>query len=278
MPNSKSPALLRPYRFKGHGGLDIAADVGGPENGLPVILLHGGGQTRHSWKNLAHTLIGNGCRVTNVDLRGHGESDWSAEGDYAIDAFVNDLRALISRQSSPPMLVGASLGGITSLLAVGESDKAIASGIALFDIVPKIEPDGSAAITGFMQSNANGFASLEEAAAAVAAYLPHRPRPASNKGLMKNLRPGKDGRLYWHWDPRMFDDRQHGQRPDQVTERMEQAARNLRIPTLLVRGGKSDLVSMEGVRHFLGLVPHASFVDVQGARLARPIHFKCQVR
>ncbi len=265
MPTSRQPTELRQDRFKGHGGLVIAADVGGDRNGLPVILLHGGGQTRHSWKNLAQTLIGNDCYVINIDLRGHGDSEWSPEGNYEIGAFVEDLRILIKAQSSPPMLVGASLGGITSLLAVGESEMPIACGIALIDIVPKVEAEGSDAITRFMQSNPNGFATLDEAAAAVAAYLPHRPRPASNKGLMKNLRPGKDGRLYWHWDPKMFEISDHSQRPDQVMDRMEEAARNLRIPTLLVRGGKSDLVSLEGVKHFLELVPHASFVDVQGA-------------
>lgn len=255
---------LHPHRFSVSGNLEIVADVGGPESGLPVILLHGGGQTRHSWKKLALTLIDNGCRVTNVDLRGHGESSWAEDGNYSIEAFISDLKILIASQPSPPMLVGASLGGITSLLAVGESAEPIARGIALVDIVPKFEPEGSDAIARFMQSNPNGFASLDEAAAAVAAYLPHRPRPPSNAGLMKNLRPGKDGRLYWHWDPRMFEVHDD-QRPDLMSDRMEQAARRLRIPTLLVRGGKSDLVSLDGVRHFLDLVPDASFVDVQGA-------------
>jgi non-heme chloroperoxidase len=266
MPHRKSDHIppLRPQHFIGHNNLDIVADVGGPESGLPVILLHGGGQTRHSWKKLALTLIQSGFRVTNVDLRGHGDSDWAEDGNYGIDAFVSDLKMLITHQLSAPMLVGASLGGITSLLAVGESAVPIARGIALVDIVPKFEPEGSDAIARFMQSNPNGFASLDEAAATVAAYLPNRPRPSSNTGLMKNLRPGKDGRLFWHWDPRMFDSSKD-QRPDQVSERMEQAARRLRIPTLLVRGGKSDLVSLDGVKHFLDLVPGASFVDVQGA-------------
>ena len=266
MPSRKTdPALtLHPQRFISHGNVGIVADVGGPESGLPVILLHGGGQTRHSWKQLAQTLIQSGFRVTNVDLRGHGDSDWAEDGDYGIGAFIGDLKMLISHQPSPPMLVGASLGGITSLLTVGESDVPLVRGIALVDIVPKFEAEGSDAIARFMQSNPNGFASLDEAAAAVGAYLPHRPRPSSNTGLMKNLRPGKDGRLYWHWDPRMFNVRED-ERPDKMSARMEAAARRLRVPTLLVRGGKSDLVSLEGVKHFLDLVPGASFVDVQGA-------------
>lgn len=263
-PENAPKTASRSQRFTGHDNIDIVADVGGPDDGLPIILLHGGGQTRHSWKKLALTLIGSGFRVTNVDLRGHGDSDWADDGNYGIDAFVSDLKILIAHQASPPMLVGASLGGITSLLAAGESDGPIVCGIALVDIVPKFDLDGSDAIARFMQSNPNGFASLDEAAEAVAAYLPHRPRPSSNAGLMKNLRPGKDGRLYWHWDPKMMDVT-GDQRPDMVSERMEQAARRLRVPTLLVRGGNSDLVTLDGVKHFLDLVPDASFVDVQGA-------------
>lgn len=266
MPHRPIPPAERMHkqRIAGADNLTLVVDVGGDEDGLPVILLHGGGQTRHSWKHLAHVLIRNGCHVTNVDLRGHGESDWSAAGDYSVEFFIRDLHAIIALQKRSPMLVGASLGGITSLLTVGESDTPIASGLALVDIVPKFEKEGSDAVARFMQSNPDGFASLEEAAAAVSAYLPHRPTPPNNAGLMKNLRPGKDGRLYWHWDPRLMEVKQ-GERPDQVSGRMEIAARRIRIPTLLVRGGKSDLVSLEGAKHFLDLVPGASFVDVKGA-------------
>jgi non-heme chloroperoxidase len=226
--------------------------------------LHGGGQTRHSWKKLAQTLIRSGYRVTNVDLRGHGESDWSADGDYRLDTLVSDLHVLIGHQKSPPIVIGASLGGITALLAIGECDRHIASGMVLVDIVPRIEAEGSAAILKFMAGNPDGFASLEEAAAAVAAYLPHRPRPPSNEGLMKNLR-SRNGRLYWHWDPKLLAVQNLEQRHDDVKPRLEHAARQIRIPTLLVRGSKSDLVSIEGARHFLELIPHAGFVDVQGA-------------
>lgn len=264
MSPSHPPApRLHTQRIAVADNLSLAADVGGPEAGLPVILLHGGGQTRHSWKQLANVLIRHDCHVTNVDLRGHGESDWASKADYGIDAFVRDLRAIIALQPRPPMLVGASLGGITSLLAVGESEKPLASGLALVDIVPKFEKEGSDAIARFMLSNPDGFASLDDAAAAVSAYLPHRPKPPTNAGLMKNLRH-RNGRLYWHWDPRMFEVQQD-ERPDVISSRMEAAARRIRVPTLLVRGGKSDLVSMEGVRHFLDLVPGASFVDVADA-------------
>ena len=82
---------------------------------------------------------------------------------------------------------------------------------------------------------------------------------------MKNLRPGKNGRLFWHWDPRLLNVTDHQKHAAGMQARMENAAKGIHVPTLLVRGAKSDLVSMEGVRHFLSLLPDADFVDVAGA-------------
>jgi non-heme chloroperoxidase len=77
---------------------------------------------------------------------------------------------------------------------------------------------------------------------------------------MRNLRL-REGRYYWHWDPRMF---QQGRRP-RDTDGLREAARNLKVPTLLVRGRLSDVLSQEGVDDFLQLVRHAEFADIAGA-------------
>jgi pimeloyl-ACP methyl ester carboxylesterase len=114
-----------------------------------------------------------------------------------------------------------------------------------------------------MVSAPNGFASLEEAADAVAAFLPHRPRPKDTSGLMRNLRLREDGRLHWHWDP-VFTQ----QDPDDMKFDMAQfevAAAALKIPALLIRGARSRVLSQEGAAEFLKLAPHAEFVDVAGA-------------
>jgi len=138
--------------------------------------------------------------------------------------------------------------------------------VVLVDITPRVDMDGVAKIQGFMRAHANeGFGSIGEAAAAVAAYLPHRKPPRSTDGLKKNLRLHPDGRWRWHWDPRFLD----GRRSLDATRRendLMQAARRLRMPALLVRGASSELVHDAHAREFLELVPHADFVDVTGAR------------
>jgi pimeloyl-ACP methyl ester carboxylesterase len=210
-------------------------------------------------------LAQNGWYALAVDLRGHGESDWSADGEYGLDRFSADLRAIISTLSSKPVVVGASLGGMTALLTEGNADKSLMSGIVLVDIAPRIEPKGVDRIVNFMTGKPEGFASLEEVADAITAYNPHRKRPKDLSGLERNLRRSADGRWHWHWDPRFMQFGDTETRPPRDPEVLEQAARALRIPTLLVRGKNSDLLSAEGAQQFLELVPHASYVDVSGA-------------
>lgn len=254
-------------RLPGIGGLELAVDIAGPESGSPVVLLHGGGQTRHAWGRAFRRLADAGYRVLSYDARGHGDSAWHPDGDYGTDALVGDLRAVIDTLRAPPALVGASMGGITSLAAIGEAEQAIAHALVLVDVAPHIERAGVARIRAFMTGHPEGFANLDEAADAVAAYNPSRPRPKDPSGLMKNLREGDDGRLYWHWDPKIISERfdEHAAYLETFEARMTAAARNIRVPTLLVRGGASDVVSPEGARKLRELIPHARIEDIAAA-------------
>ncbi len=235
-----------------------------------MLLWHGGGQTRHSWGRTARILADHGWRALTVDLRGHGDSAWSPEGLYDLDHFAADVTNVARGFDSLPALVGASLGGVASLAAVGEADRPLARALVLVDVAPRVEAAGRERITQFMRANVEGgFASLEEVADAVAAYNPHRPRPADLSGLRKNVRQRRDGRWFWHWDPRFLrvtDDEGGEPRASGINaERLEAATRRLELPTLLVRGRQSDLLSEKGAESFLALAPHASFVDVEGA-------------
>jgi pimeloyl-ACP methyl ester carboxylesterase len=161
--------------------------------------------------------------------------------------------------------VGASLGGLAALLAEGVLAPGLFAGIVLVDITPRQEREGVNRIVSFMLDRAvEGFGSLDEAADAVAAYQPHRNRPRDHSGLQKNLRLDADGRWRWHWDPELFNS-DNGLHAAQEPGRFVAAAAQLTLPTLLVRGKLSDLVSEETAQEFLELVPHAQFVDVSGA-------------
>lgn len=228
-----------------------------------VLFLPGGGQTRHTWRGAATDCAEHGWDAVALDTRGHGDSDWAADEDYRLDALVADLRRAIRTLAARPVLVGASLGGMTSLLLEGECP-GHARALVLIDVVPRLEPDGVARIQAFMNRHPRGFATLEEAADAVAAYTPGRPRPTSLDGLRKNLRWGRDGRWHWHWDP-AFMAAGSGVGGDPVdSDRLERAAAGIRVPTLVVRGTSSDVVSQSGVDLLLDVLPHAEVADVRG--------------
>lgn len=227
-----------------------------------VLMLHGGGQNRFSWKKTGRILADRGYHVVALDTRGHGDSDRAPGADYALDTLVADVLAVLDAIGRPVVLIGASLGGFTGILTAAQAGPKRVKGLVLVDVVPRYEMDGSTRIRDFMSAHQDGFDSLAHAADAVAAYLPHRPRPDNHDGLKKNLRL-RDGRWYWHWDPALLTKLGGDHFPS--PEMLEAAAVGLAIPILLIRGGLSDVVSVEGARDFLAKVPHAEFAELSEA-------------
>lgn len=251
--------------FRGVDDLALVADEWNretPGDRPTILMLHGGGQNRHSWKNTGQILADAGFHVIALDSRGHGDSDRSPTATYAVEALCDDTLQVLYQIGRPVVLIGASMGGLTGIAVAHEAGPELVTKLVLVDVVPRFEKGGSARIRDFMFSHIHGFDSLDEAAAAIAAYLPHRTKPRSVEGLKKNLRL-RDGRWYWHWDPAFLT------KPDDDpfvrVEKLEQAAINLEIPILLIRGKLSDVVSAEGVEDFLAKVPRAELVELSDA-------------
>jgi pimeloyl-ACP methyl ester carboxylesterase len=275
-----SDPVARRLEFRLDTGLTLVADAYGDPGAVPVLFLHGGGQTRHAWGGTARAVSEAGFHAITLDHRGHGESDWDPEGDYRLEAFVADLRGVLAAlgrpgaprsSAGPPYLVGASLGGLTAMLAEGTSHAPISRGVVMVDVTPRLEHRGVARILEFMAARPLGFASLEEVADAIAGYLPHRERPKDLAGLGKNLRRGADGRYRWHWDPKLMEiwnvEHVDPEEVERATRERLAAARGLRVPVLLVRGRMSDVVSEEVAREFLALVAHAEYVDLAAGHM-----------
>jgi pimeloyl-ACP methyl ester carboxylesterase len=257
------------FSTNGVGGVRIAADRLGDPLAPAVVFLHGGGQTRRSWGRAAAAVAERGWQAITVDLRGHGESDWSEDGDYRVTTFAGDVLEVLRQLPARPVLVGASLGGFTAMLLAGELSPAAVRAVVLVDIVPNMDPSGATRIHGFMNDRMDsGFASLDEVADAIQEYNPHRPRPTDLDGLRTNLRE-RDGRWYWHWDPK-FIDGTSALPPIEVTEvdrlyAAIDAILRTEVPMLLVRGQMSDLVTEERANEFIARFPEIDFVDVGGA-------------
>jgi len=199
-------------------GLKIIGDALGRPSDPPVLLFHGGGQTRHAWGGALQALADRSWYAASFDLPGHGDSDWQPDGKYDLDVFAGTVGD-VANEFANPVLVGASLGGLSSLVAIGEGLVREPRALVLVDVTPRLETKGVERIRDFMRLGVDGFDSLEDVADAVASYVPERPRPKDISGLRKNVRQREDGRWIWHWDPKFSttSSRQTASRPPVVT-------------------------------------------------------------
>ncbi|WP_146908594.1 alpha/beta fold hydrolase [Arenimonas daejeonensis] len=244
-----------------HDGLSLAADAF-PGDGPGALLAHGFGQTRQAWTATQQRLAAAGCSSLAWDVRGHGQSGRNPEASrYSGEQFVADVVTAAQALGPQPVLVGASMGGLTGLLA--QARHRVFSALVLVDITPRWEASGVERILGFMSAHPEGFDSYEHAAEQIAAYLPHRREKKTPAQLAHLLTARPDGRLGWHWDPRLLSEfipDTHG-----LHDLLDDACRDLDVPVLLVSGGRSDLVTARTVEHFLELAPHARHVQLPHA-------------
>ena len=247
-------------------GITLEFDLWGKIKRDAILLLHGGGQTRHSWNATAEKITQvDGCAIT-MDLRGHGDSDWSHGGDYELSDFSEDVAFLIDTLEIQPSLVGASLGGLVGIYLEGRYSPGSISALVLVDIVPNINVLGAEKIKDFMlEHSKTGFTSLSEVSDILSEYNPHREKSSDLEGLKKNLRK-RGEKWFWHWDPLFISSERGKENPDMRNpELLNELCSNISVPMLLVRGKLSDLVTEIQVREFLERFPEASFADVSGA-------------
>jgi len=252
------------FEFPTSDGLKLAATAMGKEDGGPVLFLHGLGQTRHAWDLTMDVVARSGWRAYSFDLRGHGESEWDPKGDYTIDALCRDCIEFVESLPATPVIVGASLGGIISLLNEASVTKEFSRGLILVDVTPQMNQLGVERIKNFMRSGLDGFSSLEEAAAAIAQYIPTRKPSLTTNGLRKVLRE-KNGRWRWHWDPLLLSDTRNHEVDVEIPKKIEGALEKVDVPVMLVRGLLSDVVDDSSVADFIKRKPSAKLINIPDA-------------
>ena len=141
-------------QFRGFAGIRLEADQLGLPDDPPVLLLHGGGQTRRVWADAAEALVKAGRSVVNLDLRGHGGSEWPADGRYDLEAFVEDIRAVLGQMAARPIVVAASLGGWVALAALGRDAAQLASALVLADAPPSFDAAAAAVMADALRARA----------------------------------------------------------------------------------------------------------------------------
>jgi pimeloyl-ACP methyl ester carboxylesterase len=246
-------------RFKGDG-LELAGTAYGDPAAPPVLFFHGGGQSRNAWIGSAKTVAQAGYYGISFDLRGHGDSDWSADGDYLLDSFGRDVEHLIFRFDQPVTLVGASRGGQAALVG-GSSHPHRVRLIMLADVAPMMRDDGVDGIRAFFAEGEAGFATLDEAADSLARHL-NQPRMVDSRRLARAMRQDDAGRWHWRWDPATG--KREFLHPPSEGEALLAAAARLKSPVVLVRAELSHLLTDEGVARFEQLAPQLEVIIAKG--------------
>ncbi len=258
----QSAPSLATFEWTGFGGARLAASAAGELGAdIDALFSHGFGQTRQAWARTMQVLGAQGISSAAWDSRGHGQSSRNPpDARYTVEQFIDDALAVRATLRSAPVFVGASMGGLVGLAA--QARGADFRSLVLVDVTPKWETSGMQRILAFMGAHPDGFDDFEHAASEIAAYLPHRKEKKSSAELSQLLVRGDDGRLRWHWDPRLLEDLADSARHQ---GELSDAARQIDIPVLLISGGRSDLVSDETIAHFRDLVPHAQHVRLPAA-------------
>lgn len=263
MPKTTTVIGARRATLTATDGVPLAVEARGEADAPALVFAHGFGQTRRAWDATATALARADWHCLTMDARGHGDSGWRSDGHYDFSQFVDDLVLLARTPQQKPILVGASMGGLLGIVAQSEHEAFRA--LVLVDITPRWEVAGVERILAFMRAHPQGFGTVEEASEAIAHYLPHRAQRKSPDRLRSLLVSDADGRLRWHWDPRLLDT--IAARSEREQARLLDAARRIRVPTLLISGERSDVVSDDTIAEFLHCVPHARHV-----RVARATH------
>ena len=257
-----APVARELRRFVARDGLNLAVEQFGDPTHAPLVFAHGFGQSRLAWTSAADRLARDGFHCLALDGRGHGDSAWQDADAYELERFVDDAHDLVAPLPRKPVWIGASMGGLVGMMAEA-ARPGLFEALVLVDVTPRWESAGVNRILDFMRAHPEGFASVEEASAAVASYLPHRAQRNDPGRLQKMLVPMANGRLRWHWDPRLLDTVADG--GERYIAGLTQAASALRLPVLLISGGRSDVVSDHTIDEFRKLVPHAEHERIADA-------------
>ncbi|MDJ0785285.1 MAG: alpha/beta hydrolase [Myxococcota bacterium] len=232
----------------------------GNAGGTPLLFLHGGGQTCRTWDVVCHELSRD-HRCIALDQRGHGDSEWSYTGDYALESHAGDIEALIEALGLPPVvLVGMSMGCLNAIHLTLRRPDAVAALVAV-DAGPWIRAEGSLPIRSFLHE-VTGLDQLDQFVDAALRFNPRRDARLLRRSLLHNLRRAPDGSLMWKTDRR---------RPLSLetmvawVDELKSRVGEIGCPTLVVRGSESEVFRDEDARRFAEAVPDGRWVRIEGA-------------
>ena len=233
----------------------------GNEGLRPMLFLHGGALTAHTW-DLCCLALRDEFHCIALDQRGHGDSDWAPDADYSIAAQREDVRGFVEQLGLDRcVLVGMSMGAINALaFAIHYAERL--SHLVLIDAGPEVRRPGSRRIRDFVNGGAKPE-SLDAIIERALAFNPRRDPKILRRSLMHNLRQQTDGTWVWKYDRRRF--QQMGETHSAERRKLADSLVNVTCPTLVVRGAESDVFQEEDAERLAKNLPDGRYVSIPRA-------------
>ena len=232
-------------------------DRGRPD-GPAVLLLHGFNQTAHSWDEFAERIAADGFRAVAIDQRGHGDSDRAPGGDYSRESMADDAVRLADALGIERFaVVGMSMGAVHAVLAAVRHPARVLA-LVVVDWAPEVEAQGVGIIAQVARLS---WPTFDDAVESMHRFNPRRSRDNISARLSRSLGPDEQGT--WRWKVDAAGLAAHP-RFAESAESMWRAVEGVSCPTLVVRGGESDLLSAPMAERVASLA-RGRLVTVAGA-------------
>ena len=235
---------------------------GGADN-PPLLLLHGFAQTCHSWDFVALSLCDR-FRVIALDQRGHGDTEWATDGDYSADAYQGDIDAVVDALGLTGLvLIGLSMGGRNAFTYAACHPEKVRA-LVIVDAAPETQSAGTSNITRFVQQE-DELDSIDQFVERVRRYNPRRPVEQIRGSIRHNIKQLPSGKWTWKYDRRLRAERRPTPPGADLVARLWGYVEELRHPTLVVRGGQSDVVAQDTAAEMVRRMRNGRLATVEGA-------------
>ena len=234
----------------------------GTDSKPPLVCIHGLTSNAHAFDALAPRLNSH-YHVMALDVRGRGDSGWTAGAEYTPQNYAADLAGVLDELKIERVtLLGTSMGGMISILFAGGYPHRVEK-LILNDIGPDVDPVGIARISSYVGESPTEFDNLEEVAAYYREHYPPMrtiPEPELIEQVKWSVKPAENGKLTWKMDP-------------QIRKPMRTAARPLDMwvpfarieaPVLVIRGAESDILASRTVERMKAVIRNVESVEVTG--------------
>jgi len=226
-----------------------------------LLCLHGITQTAHSWDEVAADLATD-SRVICLDQRGHGDSDWAPDGDYTRYTQAADVAAIADAlRLDRFLLAGMSMGGINAITFTARHPERVGA-LVIVDVSPEIERRGVENIRSFIQAP-DELDSFEAFVERAHQFNPRRSLENIRSRLAHNLKQLPNGKWTWKYDTYL----RSGERSFEASAILNlwDDVRAITCPTLIVKGGESDILSTESAQKLQAAIPGSQLALIPGA-------------